>query len=111
MIQTFKPPAPQPGAPLFAAPPPLNSLQQLAALIAPPQGQPQQGSGSPLGGLDLGSLAQMMKGDGGKPDPTFGYGVGNFFSNYGIGSSLPTSQATGALGSNSPGGFGFGASY
>jgi hypothetical protein len=109
MIQTFKPPAPQPGTPMFAAPPPLTSLQQLAALIAPPQQPLQTANGN---GMNLGALAEMMKqSNDGKPYPGIGYSVGNAFSNYGIGSNLPTSQATGALGSNNPGGMGFGASY
>jgi hypothetical protein len=65
-----------------------------------------------MGGMNLGALAQMMnKPDDGKPDPMFGYGIGNTFANMGIGSTYGNSAATGALGSNAPGGFGFGSSY
>src|SRR5690242_785993 len=92
--------------PLYGQMPRMNPLVQ--ALLAE---RPLPGTGSsPV--PDLTAAARFMnQPDTGEPDPVFGYGIGNMFSKLGIGSTYQNSAATGALGNNNLGGYGFASPY
>lgn len=106
------PNAQQMQAPLGAQPVQMNPMVQ--ALLAQSNHPAAQGSigGGMAGGMNPAMLAYALrKPDDGKPNPIFGYGIGNKAADLGIGSTYQNSAATGALGSNAPGGFGFASPY
>jgi hypothetical protein len=110
-MQLMDPNAQQMQGPLGAAPVQMNPMVQ--ALLSQSGHPAAQASGGGIGGaVNPAMLAYALRQpNDGKPDPIFGYGIGNKMADFGIGSTYRDSAATGALGSNAPGGFGFGSSY